>query len=130
MSELDTADIKVEGVNKLLKFPEYSNVSKLRSLLGVLEEKDKLLDVLSSRSLNNDGINVYIGNENDDDVMSDTSLIFKNITIGDKQVAIGVIGPKRMDYHKVIQMINRLAYGMDQMFTGGLNLLSEGDFED
>lgn len=131
MSEVDTADIKVEGVNKLLKFPEYSNVSKLRDLLGVLEEKDKLLDVLSSRSLNNDGINVYIGNENDDDVMSDTSLIFKNITIGDKRVAIGVIGPKRMDYHKVIKMINHLAYGMDQMFTeGGFNLLTDGESDD
>lgn len=128
MSELDTADIKVEGVNKLLKFPEYSDVSKLRDLLGVLEEKDKLLDVLSSRSMNDDGINVYIGAEGDGDIMSDTTLIFKNITIGGKRVAIGVIGPKRMDYQNVIKMINKLAYGMDQMFgDGGLRLLTDGD---
>ena len=128
MSELDTADIKVEGVNKLLKFPEYSDVSKLRDLLGVLEEKDKLLDVLSSRSMNDDGINVYIGAEGDGDVMSDTTLIFKNITIGGKRVAIGVIGPKRMDYQNVIKMINRLAYGMDKMFgEGGLRLLTDGE---
>jgi len=128
MSELDTADIKVEGVNKLLKFPEYSDVSKLRDLLGVLEEKDKLLDVLSQRTMNNDGINVYIGAEGDGDVMSDTTLIFKNITIGGKRVAIGVIGPKRMDYQNVIKMINRLAYGMDKMFgDGGLRLLTDGE---
>ncbi|MBE6536654.1 MAG: heat-inducible transcription repressor HrcA [Ruminococcaceae bacterium] len=128
MSELDTADIKVEGVNKLLKFPEYSDVSKLRDLLGVLEEKDKLLDVLSSRNMNDDGINVYIGTESDGDVMSDTTLIFKNITIGGKKVAIGVIGPRRMDYHNVIKMINRLAYGMDKMFgDGGLRLLTDGE---
>ena len=128
MSELDTADIKVEGVNKLLKYPEYSDVSKLRELLGVLEEKDKLLDVLSSRSMNDDGINVYIGAEGDGDVMSDTTLIFKNITVGGKRVAIGVIGPKRMDYQNVIKMINQLAYGMDKMFgDGGLRLLGDGD---
>lgn len=128
MSELDTADIKVEGVNKLLKFPEYSDVSKLRELLGVLEEKDKLLDVLSSRGMNDDGINVYIGSEGDGDVMSDTTMIFKNITIGGKRVAIGVIGPKRMDYQNVIKMINRLAYGMDKMFgDGGLRLLTDGE---
>ena len=114
MSELDTADIKVEGVNKLLKYPEYSDVSKLRDLLGVLEEKDKLLDVLSSKTISDDEINVYIGNEGDD-VMSDTTLIFKNVTVGGKKVAIGVIGPKRMNYQKVIEMINRLASGIDRM---------------
>ena len=128
MSELDTADIKVEGVNKLLKYPEYSDVSKLRELLGVLEEKDKLLDVISSRSMSEDGINVYIGAEGDGDVMSDTTLIFKNITVGGKRVAIGVIGPRRMDYQNVIKMINRLAYGMDKMFgDGGLRLLTDGE---
>lgn len=115
MNELDTADIKVEGVNKLLKFPEYSDVSKLRDLLGVLEEKDKLLDVLSARDMNEDGINVYIGNESDD-VMGGTTLIFKNVNVGGSRVAVGVIGPKRMDYEKVIAMINRLTYGMDKMF--------------
>ena len=116
MSELDTADIKVEGVNKLLKFPEYSDVSKLRDLLGVLEEKDKLLDVISSRTATDDGINVFIGAEGEDDVMSNTSVIFKNVTVGGKRVAVGVIGPKRMDYHKVITMINKLAAGIDRMF--------------
>ncbi len=130
MSELDTADIKVEGVNKLLKYPEYSDVSKLGDLLGVLEEKDKLLDVISSKSLNKDGINVYIGTDSEDDVMSDTTMIFKNISIGNKRVAIGVIGPRRMDYQKVIKMINRLAFGIDRMFGDGVNLLGSGDSDD
>ena len=128
MNELDTADIKVEGVTKLLKFPEYSDVSKLRELLDVLEEKDKLLDVISSRDMNDDGIQVFIGTEDDSGVMSDTTLIFKNVNIGGKRVAIGVIGPKRMDYQKVILMINRLAYGMGRMFgNSGFNLLTDSD---
>jgi heat-inducible transcriptional repressor len=117
MSELDTADIRVEGVNKLLKFPEYSNVSKLRDLLGVLEEKDKLLDVISSRTKTEDDINIFIGTESDDDIMRNTTVIFKNITVKGKRVSIGVIGPRRMDYHKVINMINKLATGIDQMYA-------------
>ena len=117
MSELDTADIKVEGVNKLLKFPEYSDVSKLRELLGVLEEKDKLLDVISSRTKSEDDINIFIGTEDEGDVMSNTTVIFKHITVGGKRVAIGVIGPRRMDYEKVIHMIHSLASGLDQMFS-------------
>ena len=60
--------------------------------------------------------------------MSDTTLIFKNVNIGGKRVAIGVIGPKRMDYQKVILMINRLAYGMGRMFgNSGFNLLTDSD---
>lgn len=128
MSELDTADIKVEGVNKLLKFPEYADVSKLRELLGVLEEKDKLLDVISSRTGNDDGINVFIGTEDDKDVMSNTTVIFKNVTIGGKRVAIGVIGPRRMDYEKVIHMIHSLTKSLDDMFKdGGPPKLTEGN---
>ena len=126
MNELDTADIKLDGINKLLKYPEYSDTEKLRNLLGVLEEKDKLLDVISSHTTNDDGINVYIGTENDSDAMSNTTLIFKNVNVGGKKVAVGVIGPKRMNYSKVIGMINQLASGIDRIFSDEDNLLEDG----
>lgn len=116
MSELDTADVKLEGITKLLQYPEYSDVSDFRNLLGVLEEKEKLLDVISSHSTNDDGIHVYIGTENESDGMKNTTLIFKNVTVGGKQLAVGVIGPKRMNYSKVIEMLNGLANGIDRVF--------------
>ena len=117
MNELDTADIKLDGITKLLQYPEYSDVGKLRNLLGVLEEKDKLLDVISAHSTDDDGIHVYIGAENDADVMRNTTLIFRNITVGNNTLAVGVIGPKRMNYSKVIGMINQLATGINRMLT-------------
>ena len=124
MSELDTADIKLDGVTNLLQYPEYSDTAKFRNLLGVLEEKDKILDVISSHTTTADGINVYIGNEDSSDAMKDTTLIFKNVTVGGKQLAVGVIGPKRMNYQKVIGMLNRLATGLDRMVDED-NLLNE-----
>ena len=117
MNELDTADIKLDGITKLLQYPEYSDVGKLRSLLGVLEEKEKLLDVISTHTTDDDGIHVYIGAENDTDVMRNTTLIFRNITVGNNTLAVGVIGPKRMNYSKVIGMINQLASGINRMLT-------------
>ncbi len=117
MSELDTADIKLEGITKLLQYPEYSDVNKLRGLLGALEEKDELMNVISSHADSGDGIHVYIGDENDGGVMSGATLIFKNVRVGANQFAVGVIGPKRMNYPKVIDMINRLATGMDRMLS-------------
>ncbi len=126
MSELDTADIRVEGVGKLLQYPEYSDVSKLRSLLGALEEKDKLLDVISSHTVTEDGINVYIGSDKEGDVMNGSTLIFKNVTVGGKKLAVGVIGPKRMNYSQVIGMISKLATGIDRMFAEEPQALGDG----
>ena len=58
--------------------------------------------------------------------MKNTTLIFKNISIGGKQLAVGVIGPKRMNYSRVIEMLNGLAHGLDKMF-GENGLLPPGD---
>ena len=124
MSELDTADVKLDGITKLLQYPEYSDVSDFRNLLGVLEEKEKLLDVISTHTTNDDGIQIYIGTENETDVMKNTTLIFKTINVGGKQLSVGVIGPKRMNYSKVIEMLNGLASGIDRVF--GENALPPG----
>ena len=64
---------------------------------------------------------IYIGAENDSDVMSNTTLIFKNINIQGSQFAVGVIGPKRMNYQKVIDMINSLANRIDIMYSDSDN---------
>ena len=118
MNEVDTADVKVDGVNKLLNYPEYSDVGELRDLLGVLEQKDRLMDVISTQATEeSSGIHVYIGAENSSDAMKNTTLIFKDVFVGGKKLSVGVIGPKRMNYSKVIDMINRLAFGIDRMFN-------------
>lgn len=126
MSELDSADVKLEGITKLLEYPEYSDVSDFKSLMGVLEKKDKLMDVISNRSETVDnGIHIYIGADDGEDGMKNTTVIFKNVHVGGKQLSVGVIGPKRMNYSKVIEMINGLASGIDKMY-GSESLLSSG----
>lgn len=127
MHELDSADVRLDGITKLLQYPEYSDVDDFKSLLGVLEEKDRLVDVISSHTSGDDDIHVYIGTENDLDGMKNTTMIFKNIRLGGKQLAVGVIGPKRMNYSKVIEMLNGLAIGIDRMFGDGV--LPEGSEE-
>ncbi len=129
MNELDSSDLRLEGITKLLQYPEYSDMSRFRGLLGVLEEKEKLMDVISSHTTGDDGIHVYIGTESDSDVMQGTTLIFKNVRVGNSRVAVGVIGPKRMNYSKVIGMINSLASSIDSMYTDGSPRLLSG-FED
>lgn len=116
MNELDTADVRLEGITKLLQYPEYSDISDFRNLMGMLEEKDKFLDVISREASDDSDIHVYIGTENESDAMRNTAMIFKKVNIGGKELAVGVIGPKRMNYSKVIEMLNGLASGIDRMF--------------
>lgn len=117
MSELDTADVRLEGITKLLQYPEYSDISDFRNLMEMLEEKEKFLDVISRETADESDIHVYIGTEDQSDAMRNTALIFKKINIGGKQFAIGVIGPKRMNYSRVIEMLNGLANGIDRVFS-------------
>jgi heat-inducible transcriptional repressor len=119
MSELDTADVRLEGITKLLQYPEYSDISDFRNLMEMLEEKERFLDVISRETADESDIHVYIGTEDESDAMRNTALIFKKVTIGGKQLAIGVIGPKRMNYSKVIEMLNGLASGIDRVFSEG-----------
>lgn len=120
MHELDTADVKLEGITKLLQYPEYSDMSDFRNLMGMFEEKEKFLDVITREASDEKDIHVYIGTENESDAMRNTALIFKNVNIGGKQFAVGVIGPKRMNYSKVIEMLNGLAVGIDKIFGEGV----------
>ncbi len=130
MHELDSADIKLDGITKLLDYPEYSDVSDFRNLLSTLEQKDKLMDVISSQSSDGGGIHVYIGADNEGDGMKNTTLIFKNVSIGGKQLSVGVIGPKRMNYQRVIEMLNGLANGIDRIFCEDLLLSDNTDRDD
>lgn len=109
-----TGELKFAGLDKLLQYPEFSDVSRFRQLLGAIEKKDDIVDIVSHSK--KDEINVYIGSENSVDVMSNSTLIFRTITQNNKVVgAIGVIGPCRMDYSKVIATIDHLSKNIQQM---------------
>ncbi|MHB1152143.1 MAG: heat-inducible transcriptional repressor HrcA [Eubacteriales bacterium] len=113
-NESDGGDLRLEGVNRLLQYPEFNNIELLSGMLGMLERKDDILDVVSKSDKNI--INIYIGNENSVDVMRHTTLIFKTITSGKHIVgAIGVIGPCRMDYSKVVTTVEYLTHNITEM---------------
>lgn len=116
ISELDGGELKIEGVNRLLRFPEYSDVNRLRDLLDLFEQKDEILNIISSAQ--RDDVNVFIGSESAVDIMTNSTLVFKMVKSGERVVgAIGVLGPCRMDYSRVIAMIDRLATGVGSMLN-------------
>lgn len=118
MKELGETDLRVEGVNRLLEHPEYENIDELRNMISLFENKEDLMQVISPDRISEDeSIHVLIGSENTVKVMNNSALIYRPVKQNGSVVgAIGVIGPRRMDYAKVIATIDSLAKGIDRLF--------------
>ncbi len=102
---LNGGELTIEGMNKMLKYPEYASLDGMKGVIGALEKKDYIINVVSAAQ--NDSVNVYISPE--DEQFKGTSLVFKTVTDNNLPVAaIGVIGPNRMDYSKVISTVDYL----------------------
>lgn len=116
LSELDSGELKVSGLQKLLQYPEFSDAQNLGELLGALERKDDILDLVSG--VEGDGVNVLIGSEGAVKVINNSTVVFKPIKRGGKTVgAVGVIGPLRMDYARVLTMLDNLGENVTNMLN-------------
>ncbi len=118
------SELKYQGVNHLLEYPEFSDTEKLKHLLGAFDNKSGLLDVVSKEM--GDDTKIIIGSENPLDEMNDSSIVFKSIRVGGKAVgAIGIVGPRRMDYARVCAMVKYIAEALEKTMDFGVLLPGE-----
>ena len=104
-------DLRIDGVDKLLEYPEFLDAGKLKDVLGMLDRKSELMGLMDG---SNDDVNIVIGRENGVEALSGSSLVYKKIVVGGKTVgAVGVIGPCRMDYSRVVSAIKYLSGGIE-----------------
>ena len=109
--ELDGGELKLAGLNRLLQYPEYSDSEQLGQLIGALESKDEILDLVgeSVHTGDEDRVKVVLGSESSVKVMNQSAIVYKQIKKNGRTVgAIGIIGPLRMDYAKVLATIDSL----------------------
>lgn len=99
-------DFVVRGESNLLDIPELGDVRKLRQLFEAFSAKRDLLHLLD-RSMQGGGINIFIGAESGYEALEECSLVTAPYKVDDKIVGtLGVIGPTRMPYHRVIPIVN------------------------
>ncbi len=121
-SSSDT-DVKFEGVNKLLEYPEFSDIEQLKRVFSMIENKDGIVDLISKSE--KDKVNVFIGDK-DGKLASNSAFIFRTLTVDGKVVgAIGVFGPSRMDYSKVISTVEYLTKKITGLIGG--KALTDGE---
>lgn len=126
LNELDAGAMQVSGIGHLLEYPEYSDTEQFRELLGTLEKKDDILDLVSSGDGEGD-VNVLIGSESRVKVMNNSALVFKPIVKDGKTLgAIGVLGPRRMDYAKVLATLEGLSGNIENLIQSNRQLHDGG----
>ena len=115
IEELGDQKVYLDGTNKLLRFPEYKDLQKARTLLDYMEDDSRHL-LPATRKV--DGIQFFIGPENGENPLSDTSAIYAKYDIGKiGQGMIGIVGPTRMDYAKLSAQLSRFAKGLNRLIA-------------
>lgn len=117
----DEDDIKVytSGATNILRYPELSDIEKASELLYTFEEKKLLSGLIQDRMDDKEsrGIQVYIGDEAPIEAMKDCSIVTATYEIEEGVYGkVGIIGPKRMDYEKVVATLQNLMVQLDDIF--------------
>ena len=101
----NNSKVLLEGENKILNHPEYSDAEKVKNFLSVVSSKNKLASLLSEDK-DDIEISIKIGGEEGKDMPKDCSLVTASYSVsGIKIGTYGVIGPLRMDYQKVVSVL-------------------------
>ena len=99
----------VAGERNLMDFAELSNVEKLKQLFDAFSSKRMMIDLLD-RSISADGVQIFIGSESGFSMLDDCSVVAAPYKLSKNQVGVlGVIGPKRMAYDRVVPIVDLTA---------------------
>lgn len=113
-------EIYTSGTNNIFKYPELADHQKASELINTFEEKQLLnnlvVETLADES--NTGIQVYIGDETPVQTMKDCSVVTATYELGEgMKGTIGIIGPKRMDYEKVVGTLKTMMHQLDDLYN-------------
>lgn len=108
----------IEGANKVVDMPEFKKVDVAKDFLNVLDAKDLISDVINTGMAKD--INVYIGEESEREELKNFSIVTFNHLLDGKDIGtIGIIGPTRMDYSKVISVMKYISKKLNDDYKKG-----------
>ncbi len=117
MKDEEERELYVEGTSSLLGRPEFPDLGQMRELLTFLEERGRLLSLLT-RTMRERGIAITLGREADLDAFQDCGLVSSAYQVkGQPAGVIGIIGPMRMNYAYVVPVVDFTARVLTTMFT-------------
>ena len=125
ITELDGAEVYLSNSRNILHYPEYYDVAKARELLAFLEDKSRVKSAVDQGE-SDAAVSVIIGRENRFEQMRETSMVTaKYLRNGSVVGKIGIVGPTRMNYPKVVAALEHVTSGINELIRQ-LYLTEEG----
>lgn len=116
LGKLESINVYSDGLTNILDLPEYNDVVKAREFISFVEDKDSLAKLFQYTGAND--LDISIGRENEYEQLQDCSLITATYKLNGKLIGkIGVIGPTRMDYTKVISTVKSISDAMNEIIS-------------
>lgn len=103
--------LHISGAQNILEQPEFESPEQVRSVIELIDNEDIIIHVLDKyeEKMDPNSITILIGSENDIEKLQNYSLIISSYKIGETRGTIGVIGPKRMEYNRLIPLVSCVA---------------------
>lgn len=116
LGEEDKVKVYTSGATNILKYPELTEGDSVSDILYAIEEKKELAELMKAENSENP-IQVYIGDEVTVDSMKDCSVVTATYELADGMYGkFGIVGPKRMDYEKVVSALTTIKKQIDDLF--------------
>ncbi|MCU7493455.1 MAG: heat-inducible transcription repressor HrcA [Ignavibacteria bacterium] len=109
----------ITGAKNILRQPEFEKHELFQSVIELIEDKDVIVHILNNKVSSENDLVIKIGSENESERLTDYSLITKDYTIGDVSGTIGIVGPRRMQYSKMIASIVYVAEVLSEYMKKG-----------
>lgn len=111
--------ILITGATNIIQQPEFDEPGKFQGVIELIEDKDIIIHIMDKKKSDYDNnILITIGSENEDEKLNEFSLITKEYSFGETSGTVGIIGPKRMEYSKVVAIVSYLGAMLTEVLTG------------
>lgn len=111
-------NLLISGAKNVIRQPEFEDPERFQSIIELIEDRDIIVHILEkSGDIIPDHVFVSIGSENEEQKLNDYSFITKEYKYGETNGTVGIIGPKRMEYSKIIAIIDYMSKMLSEILT-------------
>jgi len=97
--------VYISGTGEIIAHPEFEDVQNFKNIISLTENKNLVIHIFQEPAKSRDAVNIKIGSENDEKELKDYSIVCTDYSLGDVSGKIGIIGSKRLNYAKMISLV-------------------------
>jgi len=108
--DIKTDRMILTGAKNIIQQPEFENPENFQSIVELIEDKDVIIHIMEKSSISkNEEVYISIGSENLEKKLKEYSFVSKEYKFGETGGTLGIIGPKRMEYSRIVAIVDYLA---------------------